>query len=761
MPPSSSRARRGMRALAATSGLALVATSTALISSPAQAADPVEIQIVGTNDFHGRLSSGFDIPGAAKYAGAVEEFRAENPNTIFAAAGDLIGATTFDSFIAQDKPTIDVFNQMDLDVSAVGNHELDQGYADLVDRVMAPFDEEANPYGGAEWEYIAANIDEPGDADEIAPSWTTEVDGVTVGFVGAVTEHLDELVSPDGIEGLETTDIVEATNEEAAELKTAGADVVVLLVHEGAPSTQCETMATDPDSDFAAIVNDVSGDVDAIVSGHTHLNYSCEFPVADWAGRDVTDRPVVSAGQYGAYLNRLSFTVDPDTGSVLAVENQNVNINTGAFTPDAAVQAIVDQAAADAEGPGSVELGEIEGAFKRANRPKADETGFEENRGAESTLGNLVAEVQRWAADSDIGFMNPGGLRADMVGNAEGGYPAPLTYRQAANVQPFANTLVNIELTGEQIEDVLEEQWQPEGASRPFLRLGTSEGFDYTYDPAAQEITGMWLDGEPLDESMTYTVTANSFIAAGGDNFPTFTEGPQTDSGQADLQAMVDYMDEFASSEPLGVDYSQRAVGVSFPDDAPAKYGAGDTLEFDLSSLAMTGVGDLHDDEVVVSLGDDELGTFPVDNSVAPGVTTDESGTAAVSVMLPSSLAVGAHTITVTGAQTGTEVAVPFAVAKADSKVTAKATPKKVVAKKTKAKVKVTVKSEGEKASGKVQVKAGGKTYQAKLTNGTAKVTLKKFGKPGKKTVKVKYLGNDSTKTSSTTLTIKVVKKKK
>jgi len=149
-------------------GLGLVAPTLALTTvSPAHAADPVDVQVVGTNDFHGRLLPDRDIPGAAKYAGAVDALRAQNPNTIFAAAGDLIGATTFESFINQDKPTIDALNAMDLDVSAVGNHELDQGYDDLVDRVMAP-ESEANPHGGAQWQYVAANIEEPAGADEIA-----------------------------------------------------------------------------------------------------------------------------------------------------------------------------------------------------------------------------------------------------------------------------------------------------------------------------------------------------------------------------------------------------------------------------------------------------------------------------------------------------------------------------------------------------------------------------------------------------------------
>ena len=655
-----------MRALAATSGLAVIATSATLINSPAQAADPLDVQIIGTNDFHGRLLTDRDIPGAAKYAGAVEQFRSENPNTIFAAAGDLIGATTFESFIQNDKPTIDVFNEMDLDVSAVGNHEFDQGYDDLVNRVMAPYDATTNPDGGAEWEYIGANIDEPGDADEIAPSWTTDVGGITVGFVGAVTEHLDELVNPAGIAGLEVTDIVAATNEEAAELRAGGADLVLLLVHEGAPSTDCATMDDDPTSDFGSIITGVSGDVDAIVSGHTHLNYSCSFPVASWADRAVKERLVVSAGQYGNFLNKMTFSVDPDTGAVLAAANENLNIATGTYTADPAVQAIVDQATADAAAPGAVELGEIAGAFKRASRPKADGSGMEENRGGESTLGNLVAEAQRWAAGGDLGFMNPGGLRADLVGKADAGYPAAVTYKQAADVQPFANTLVNVELTGAQIQGVLEEQWQPEGASRPFLRLGTSKDFSYTYDPTTKSVTDMWLKGKPVVADQTYTVTANSFLAGGGDNFPTFKEGAKRDTGQTDLQAMVEYMAEFASDKAVAVDWRQHAVGLVWQTDQvvePRSRG----LRVAVSSWSFTGEGDVQDSKIVVRLGKQKLGTFAVDNTprqaTDPLFAFDEVGTAAVNVK-PSlgKTKAGKQTLTLTGNKTGTTVEIPVRV---------------------------------------------------------------------------------------------------
>ena len=98
------------------------------------------MQILATNDFHGRIldDPGSAAAGAASLAGAVKELRATNPDTIFAAAGDLIGASTFESFIANDKPTIDALNEAGLEVSSVGNHEFDKGYDDLVNRVMAP-----------------------------------------------------------------------------------------------------------------------------------------------------------------------------------------------------------------------------------------------------------------------------------------------------------------------------------------------------------------------------------------------------------------------------------------------------------------------------------------------------------------------------------------------------------------------------------------------------------------------------------------------
>jgi 5'-nucleotidase len=754
----------------------------------------IEIQILGTNDFHGRIANdpASASAGAAVMAGAVKQLRADNPNTVFAAAGDLIGASTFESFIDKDKPTIDALNSAGLEVSSVGNHEFDQGYDDLVNRVMAPYDATTNPKGGANWEYLAANLVKKGTndpVDEIAPTWTKTMNGVKVGFVGAVTEHLPELVSPAGIADIDVTDIVTAVNTQADELKNVeNADIVIMLVHEGAGGTDCATMDDDPSSDFGSIINGIDENVDAIVSGHTHLEYNCDFTVQDWVdeGRKVTKRPVVSAGQYGAALNQIVFDVNPGTGEVIS-KRQNVLrlkvANGGPFNypVDAPTQTIVDAAVANASVLGAVPLGQIGGPFGRARFIDGSE-----NRGGESTLGNLVAEVQRWATENpesgsaQIAFMNPGGLRQDMLGTGTGAFPRTLTFKQAADVQPFANTLVNMKLTGAQIKSVLEEQWQPAGASRPFLRLGASKGFTYTYDPskpAGSRITGMWLNGTPIQSGTSYSVTANSFLASGGDNFLTFAQGTQKrDTGKVDLQAMVDYMAEFANpgagDPPLPISYAQQAVGVKFPGAAPASYAVGDHVTFDLTSLVMTENNAVRDTQVSVKLGGTTLGTFPVATVLSPpgnASSNDEVGTASVDVVIPAGTAPGATQLVVEGAS-GTSAIVPVTVSGGTTPPPppppAPTPAPTTVAGAVKAfpygeagLLTIAVSRSDANGSADVFDESGAKIGTATISAGVGSLTLAaKSMLPGTHTLTVKYLGTNEFAPSQSTVTFKVRK---
>jgi 5'-nucleotidase len=243
--------------------------------------------------------------------------------------------------------------------------------------------------------------------------------------------------------------------------------------------------------------------------------------------------------------------------------------------------------------------------------------------------------------------MNPGGIRTVMAykGTSDTDPDGNLTYREAASVQPFANTLVTLSLTGAQLKSVLEEQWQPAGSARPFLKLGVSKGLTYTYDPAAVQgshITSMTLNGEAIDPAASYLVAANSFLAAGGDNFATFAQGTdKKDTGKVDLQSMVDW---FTANKTATPDLGQRAVGAAVTPAAPADgYQAGDQVTVNLSSLAFS-AGEQTPTEVAFALGDIALGTAGV--TVAVTDAYDEAGSASYTFTVPADAAGKALTAT-------------------------------------------------------------------------------------------------------------------
>jgi 5'-nucleotidase len=263
---------------------------------------------------------------------------------------------------------------------------------------------------------------------------------------------------------------------------------------------------------------------------------------------------------------------------------------------------------------------------------------------------------------AEIAFMNPGGLRTDLVYESSGAGDADgdVTYREAANVQPFANTLTTMSLTGAQIKMVLEEQWQPAGAQRPFLKLGVSEGLTYAYNPSAaqgERVTAMYLNGVPVDAAASYKVVANSFLAAGGDNFATLAAGTnRADSGRVDLQAMVDYFKVTPVATPP---FEQRAIGavVSAPD--ADGYNPGDSVTLDLSSLTFSRGGS-DANTVEVSVDGTVLGSATIDRTIVD--TTDEQGRATVTVTIPAGAPSGTLALIVSIPGTSTSIAVPIEV---------------------------------------------------------------------------------------------------
>jgi len=629
------------------------------------AGDTYELNLLGINDFHGRIDG-----NTVKFAGTVEELRAANPEgTVFTSAGDNIGASLFASAVQEDEPTIDVLNALELDTATVGNHEFDKGFDDLDGRVTDL----------SEYPQLGANVYQKGTTTPVLPEYElVEAAGLTVGIIGAVTEDTATLVSPGGISSIEFGDPVEAVNRVAAELSDGEgdeADIILASYHEGASTSVDLGTATGASEVFNRIVKGTSPEVDAIFNGHTHLGYTFEAPVPGSGGT----RPVMQTGQYGENIGQIKLTVregEADGEATFDVENFEMALVPRSTADDAAlieqyprvaevadiVAAAEDRAAAVGEEPVGEVTGDITTAFTGGKR---------DDRASESTLGNLVADslVESLSAEelggAEIGVVNPGGLRSEL-------YHAPdgvITYAEANAVLPFVNNLWTTTLTGAQFKTLLEQQWQltadGEVPSRPYLHLGLSDNVSYTYDPNAEQgshVTGVWIDGEQLDPDRGYRIGTFSFLAQGGDNFHVFREGTNTrDSGLVDRDAWIDYL---AQNKPVSPSFDRRAVALTgLPDTVEP----GENVSFQVSKLDLTSIGAPENSALTLRYEPSADGTSAFARAVPAATLPADLGTfavsdggATVSFTVPSELRGGVFTLT--AADSGTLVRLPIEV---------------------------------------------------------------------------------------------------
>jgi 5'-nucleotidase len=657
-----SNVRRG--AVSAVAAAGAIALGLGLAAPASANVDPVTgavtVDLLAITDFHGALLT------APNIARQVEAVRAANPDTVFASVGDSIGGSTFESAVALDVPALDLLDEAGLQVSAVGNHEFDQGFADLTERVQPLVD----------FPYLGANVIDEATGEPALPPYeiVTTPNGVTVGYVGTVTQTTPTIVSPAGIEGLQFTDPVAATNQYAALLSdgidTADnpeADVVVALVHEG----------TD------VVAPGISDDVDAVFTGHSHETAISATP---------SGAPVVQAGASGSALGRVTLTVALD-GAVTAGVPTNTAVtpmtaaqaaSTEALDPtvfDPESVAIVRAAYAEAAELGNEVVGYVGAPFNAASNTGTANAGTPQHRGSESPVGNLIAEialatVNDFGLDADFGIMNPGGIRADLDPNADG----VVTFREAFNVTSFSNTIGTIDLTGTQVDTLLEQQFLPR-APRPMLALGLSPELSYIYDPTApvgERVDDIFLDGAPLVAADTYRVASNTFLLEGADGFTVLGQGTNLqESGVVDWQATANFLAETSPEAPLLPSYRQQSVGVTPVTDLDQVFAPGDEISIDLSSLSFTSTEPKPSEVTAFVVGSNlpaatsdvatadadivqpaaapgtVLATVPVDN--ANVLDSNETGRASVTVTIPEDTVDGQLTLAYVWAGEGLE----------------------------------------------------------------------------------------------------------
>jgi len=528
---------------------------------------PVNVQLLAINDFHGnleppsgssgRVTTGYnagtavtvDAGGVEYLATHVKSLRTQNPkNTLFVAGGDLIGASPLLSGLFHDEPTIEAVNAMGLQISAVGNHEFDEGVPELL-RIQFggchPVDgcEDGDPFVGALFHYLAAGVyvDQQLSRTVFPPYEVRTVGGVKIGFVGIPTDTTPTIVTPAGVAGLRFADEADTINKYVGILKRQGVQTIVVLIHEGGfqdSPTQTYNSCEKLSGDIAPIVDRLDSEVDVVFSAHTHQAYNCT----------IRNMLVTSAASFGRLITQAKLTINATTGDVTRKSATNV-IVTRDVAKDTAETAVVDRYSRIAGPIANRVVGAVTADIARMATPAG-----------ETALGDVIADAQLEAtAPTDFGgavvaFMNPGGIRADLTfnNNAGGEAPGQVTYNELFTVQPFNNVMTVATCTGAQIKQLLEQQFDNPSSGQDRI-LQVSRGFAYSYNRSAPagsrvEASTIRIGGATLVPTQSYRVAMNNFLFGGGDNFTVFRTCTNPLGGEIDLDVLVRY---FQKNSPV------------------------------------------------------------------------------------------------------------------------------------------------------------------------------------------------------------------
>jgi 5'-nucleotidase len=535
----------------------------------------VSAQLLSINDFHGNLEppgtirvdsndadSAVPAGGAEYLATWIRNLRATNPrNTLVVSAGDLIGASPLTSALFHDEPTIEAMNQIGLDLNGVGNHEFDEGTAELkriayggchpVDGCYdRDGDGDKDPYLGARFRFLSANVVEEATGRPLfAPYAIRRIGGVKVGFIGMTLEGTPDIVSAAGIQGFEFLDEADTANRYAAALRRRGVKAIVILLHQGGAQTTpfningCNGLT----GDVIDIVNRTTKAVDLFLTGHTHQAYNCV----------IDGRPVTSAASFGRLVTDVDATLDRRTRDFTQIKAQNVVVRqtdaSGNPVPKAPdISALVQHYQALAAPLANRVIGYLAG-------PATKDT----DASGESQAGNLIADAQldgtKGPAGAVAAFMNPGGVRGTT------GFPAgEITYAKAFEIQPFGNTMVTMTLTGAQLLEVLKQQWCGQSAGARILM--PSAGVHYTFSAAtassiagqpcagaANPVSSLSIDGVAVDPAASYRISVNNFLADGGDGFTELRNGTNRTGGPVDLDTLTGYLEGSSAAAPQPV----------------------------------------------------------------------------------------------------------------------------------------------------------------------------------------------------------------
>ncbi len=474
-------------------------------SAPAR---PTTLRVISTNDFHGALEARPDgnfglRGGAAQVAAMVRRAQSECSGScasIFLDAGDEFQGTPA-SNLAYGRPVTDLFNAIGLTASAIGNHDFDWGQDTLRARMKQ-----------AHYAMLAANVHytDGRDVPWIRADTIVDRGGLKVGIIGIATTLTPSTTKASNVVGLRFDDPVATVNAHAKSLRARGADLVIVVDHDGAfcnRDTGCRGEIID-------LAQKVTEPIDAIVSGHTH----------SLVNTTVKGIPIVQAMSSGRAIGVIDLPVDR---SARANTREDVWIvKTDSITADPAIEAMLRGATQSVAG--------------LVARPIATLAEDMPRRGDQYALGNLIADAQRVETHSDVAVMNNGGIRSDLRAG-------PLSYGTLFELQPFGNLLVQVTVRGKDLRAYI-ESFVAHGAPRVHVS-GAVAHYDLSR-PAGSRIVSVSVGGAPLDDARQYTVAYTDFMATGGDGLGLASAATkQVTTGIVDLDALI----AFARAQPGGI----------------------------------------------------------------------------------------------------------------------------------------------------------------------------------------------------------------
>lgn len=542
--------------MALPSSLRIASVATAALALLAGCSTPQpprtsELTLLSINDFHGNIQPAKPTPlmprlpdpatgevkaqpagGVAHLATAMAQLKAKNPDAVIVAGGDLIGASPQISNLLRDEPTLVAMGELGIAASALGNHELDSGLPELLRQTRG----ECAPggclwpgYKGPGFPFLGANVLDAATGKPLLPTHVfKQAGGWKVAIAGVATRDTPKVIVAKAIQGIRFADEADTLNALVPQLKAEGAQVLVAVMHEGGVQGR-EGGANDPTYACPTLtgrVHDIAKRLDPayaiIIGGHTHQAYTCK----------INGRLVVQAGSYGGWITESKLKLDT-SGRVLEASAVNHPVLQSVYAPNPALAALVAQAAALTEAARMKPVATLpRGAVRNAKEPHGD-----------SALGNLIADSQlafaRKQGPADIAFMNPGGIRADLV--VEPGKATTMSDLLA--IQPFGNEIVVLTLTGQQLWDVLQRQL-PKANAAPRL-LQPSSTLRYRWRTAADgtpQLGEILVDGKPLQRDRDYRIVVNNFLSEGGDEQAGFKHGRDRAVLGTDIDSLVDWL---------------------------------------------------------------------------------------------------------------------------------------------------------------------------------------------------------------------------